>query len=116
MDYGYYSEAAVQSIESKVNGPLHIVQVIAATKRQRHGRSSAELEQRSDPPAPPEGASIKEKMAHRLESKAGKARYAQRKQTVEPVFGIIKGAMGFRMFGLRSLSKLRLEWTVMSLS
>jgi hypothetical protein len=35
---------------------------------------------------------------------------------VEPVFGIIKGALGFRMFNLHSLSKARLEWTLVSLS
>jgi hypothetical protein len=55
-------------------------------------------------------------MEHRLKTKAGKARYAQRKQTVEPVFGIIKGALGFRMFSLRGLSNVSLEWTLMSLS
>jgi transposase len=116
VDSGYYSQAAVESIESKSSGPLRSVEVLAAIKRQRHGRSVAELEQRDDPPAPPAAATIKEKMEHRLETKAGKARYAQRKQTVEPVFGIIKGALGFRMFSLRGLRKVSLEWTLVSLS
>lgn len=116
VDSGYYSQAAVENVESRSQGPLQQAQVLAATKRHRHGRSVAELEQREDPPAPPEQASIKEKMDHRLETKAGKALYAQRKQTVEPVFGIIKGALGFRMFSLRGLGKVSLEWTLMSLS
>lgn len=116
VDSGYYSGAAVAALESKAQGPLHEVKVLAATKRHRHGRSVSELEQRDDPPAPPQDATVKEKMAHRLETKAGKALYAQRKQTVEPVFGIIKGALGFRMFSLRGLSKVSLEWTLMTLS
>ena len=41
-------------------------------------------------------------MAHRLKTKAGRALYALRKQTVEPVFGIIKSVMGFRQFSLRA--------------
>jgi transposase len=116
VDSGYYSQAAIESVESHIAGPLAKVEVLAATKRQRHGRSVTEMEQHEDPPAPPAGATIKEKMDHRLETQAGKARYAQRKQTVEPVFGIIKGALGFRMFSLRGLNKVSLEWTLMSLS
>jgi hypothetical protein len=42
-------------------------------------------------------------MAHRLQTKAGKALYALRKQMPEPVFGIIKSVMGFRQFSLRGL-------------
>jgi len=34
-------------------------------------------------------------MAHKLRSSSGRAVYALRKQTVEPVFGIIKSVMGF---------------------
>lgn len=40
-------------------------------------------------------------MSYRLKTKAGRALYALRKQTVEPVFGIIKSVMGFRQFSLR---------------
>ena len=43
-------------------------------------------------------------MVHRLESKAGKELYTLRKQTVEPVFGIIKEVMGFRRFMMLKLS------------
>ncbi len=38
------------------------------------------------------------------------------KSTIEPVFGIIKAAMGFRRFSLRGLSKVNLEWKLVSLS
>lgn len=117
-DSGFYSEAAVRHIEcgSAQHPALENTLVYAATGRQRHGRSIAELEAREDPPAPPAGAPLAEVMAHRLSTTVGKALYAQRKQTVEPVFGIIKAAMGFRQFLLRGLVKVQLEWTLVSLS
>jgi hypothetical protein len=55
-------------------------------------------------------------MAHRLTTKAGRALYALRKQTVEPVFGIIKQVMGFRRFSLRGLEKVSGEWTLVALA
>lgn len=51
-------------------------------------------------------------MAHRLTTQAGRAAYALRKQTVEPVFGIIKSVMGFRQFLLRGLRKVSGEWNL----
>jgi hypothetical protein len=45
-----------------------------------------------------------------------KARYAQRKQTVEPVFGIITSVLGFTRFHLRSLAKVSAEWTLIALA
>jgi hypothetical protein len=74
----------------------------------------AQLEERPDPPTPPEDATMAEIMRHRLETKAGKKLYALRKQTVEPVFGIIKEAMGFRRFSMRGLEKVDLEWTLVT--
>ena len=116
VDSGYYSEAAIEAAESHSQGPLQGVKILPATKRHRHGRSVAELEQSEDPATPPATATHKEKMQHRLDTKAGKALYAQRKQTVEPVFGIIKSAMGFCMFSLRGHAKASLEWTLVTLS
>jgi hypothetical protein len=55
-------------------------------------------------------------MAHRLKTASGKALYKLRKQTVEPVFGIIKEVMGFRRFSLRGLAKVQLEWTLVCVS
>lgn len=90
--------------------------VYAAMKRQSHGRSVQQLEEHPDPPAPPDGASVAEIMEHRLETKAGKDLYGLRKQTVEPVFGIIKEVLGFRRFLLRGLENVNLEWTLVSTS
>ena len=55
-------------------------------------------------------------MAHRLATKTGRAAYALRKQTVEPVFGIIKSVMGFRQFSLRGLNKVSGEWSLVCLA
>ena len=55
-------------------------------------------------------------MAHRLKTQAGRAAYALRKQTVEPVFGIIKSVMGFRQFSLRGLRKVSGEWSLVCLA
>jgi len=55
-------------------------------------------------------------MTHRLNTIAGKAAYALRKQTVEPVFGIIKSVMGFRQFSLRGLRKVTGEWNLVCLA
>ena len=55
-------------------------------------------------------------MTHRLATLAGRAAYARRKQTVEPVFGIIKSVLGFRQFSLRGLRKVTGEWNLVCLA
>ena len=61
-------------------------------------------------PAPlPDDATTLDTMKHRLKTKSGKAVYAKRKSTIEPVFGIIKSVMGFREFLLRRLGAVRGE-------
>jgi hypothetical protein len=68
-------------------------------------------------PAPlPDTADATERMLHRLKAPAGRALYGLRKQTVEPVFGIIKHAMRFRQFLLRGKAKVTGEWQLVSLA
>jgi transposase len=55
-------------------------------------------------------------MQAKLDTDIGKARYKKRKQTVEPVFGIIKSAMGFTRFHLRGLEKVASEWLLVTLA
>ena len=55
-------------------------------------------------------------MKSRLQTQAGRELYAQRKQTIEPIFGIIKETLGFRRFSLRGLKKVRTEWTLVTLA
>ena len=55
-------------------------------------------------------------MAHRLKTPGGRALYALRKQIPEPVFGIIKSALGFRQFLLRGLDNVRGEWNLVTMA
>jgi len=116
IDSGFLSEKAVQQIEQACDGQPTGVNILAAVKRDPHGRTVAQLEKRADPPAPAPDAPFLQQMAHRVATKAGRLRYRQRQQTVEPVFGIIKEALGFRRFSLRGLRKVRLEWTLVTLA
>lgn len=109
VDSGYYSEAAVEQAGA---GPT----VYAATRREAHGRSVTQLEKRADAPSPSQGASVAEVLKQRMSTQTGRQLYALRKQTVEPVFGIIKEALGFRRFLLRGKAKVSLEWTLVSLA
>jgi len=61
---------------------------------------------------PSEDMSAKEKMKMKLKTEEGKRIYKKRKETVEPVFGIIKSVMGFRQFMLRGLNKVNTEWAL----
>jgi len=55
-------------------------------------------------------------MKDKLQSDAGRALYAKRKTTVEPVFGIIKHVMGFRQFSMRGLEKTKGEWNIVCMA
>ena len=112
VDTGYFSDKSVSEAENRENGPT----IYAAMQRHHHGRSIEQLEKRDDPPEPPPGATVAEIMKHRLETKAGKELYGLRKQTVEPVFGIIKEVLGFRRFSMRGLAKCNLEWDLVNTS
>ena len=67
------------------------------------------------PEAPKDPDSV-DAMAHRMKTEAGKKFYAQRKSTVEPVFGIIKEVMGFRRFMLRGLDAVQGEWVLVCMA
>ena len=99
LDTGYFSGPAVEALEREGFDP-HI-----ATERQRH--HSATSTAASEPASEP--ATAKEKMQAQLKTAAGRAVYARRKAIVEPVFGQIKEARGFRRFLLRGLEKIRGE-------
>ncbi len=53
-------------------------------------------------------------MIAKIQTDEGRALYARRKPTVEPVFGQIKEARGFRRFHLRGLSKVIGEWSLVA--
>lgn len=116
VDSGFYSEAAVAAVEQKADGTPSGVTVYAAVEKHSHHKTVADLLPQPEPAAPGPGASAQERMAHRLKTAVGQALYKLRKQTVEPVFGIIKEVMGFRRFRLRGRAKVALEWTLVCVS
>ena len=64
----------------------------------------------------PKNPTAVEKMKHRLQTKEGKQIYAQRKSTVEPIFGVIKHVLGFRQFMLRGFEKAKGEWNLICIA
>ena len=112
-DSGYFSGEAVAAVEGKdgkgnQTGP----EVYCAVEKSRHGRKVEDLEKKPPAGPPPSNMSAKEKMAMKLKTEKGKAVYKKRKETVEPVFGIIKSVMGFRQFMLRGIGKVNTEWAL----
>lgn len=116
VDSGFYSEEAVKAVEKNEQGESTGICVLAAMKRDRHGRRVADLEKKEDPSEPKPEAPFKDHMIHRVATKEGRLQYKQRQQTIEPVFGIIKEAMGFRRFSMRGQIKAGLEWTLVCLA
>ena len=111
-DSGYYSEKAVETVESRAEAGG--TQVYAAVEKTGHHRSVEDLERKEDPKEPEADASTTERMRHRMKTQQGREKYKLRQQTVEPVFGIIKSVLGFRRFMLRGLGKVKLEWALVS--
>jgi transposase len=105
-DSGFYSEANVEYLEGEGIDPY------IATERLKHHEEV--------PAAPrgrcPQGMTAKQRMARKLRTKRGRERYARRKAMVEPVFGQVKHARGFRQFLLRGRKKMRAEWRLVSLT
>ena len=107
-DSGYFSAANVTACAEAKIAPL------IALGRERHHRSWRERFAAA-PPAPDNPTPLAA-MGHRLATPEGKRLYALRKQTPEPVFGIIKSVRGFRQFLLRGLDKVRGEWSLVTMA
>ena len=105
-DSGYYSDKNVAYLESEeIDGYV-------ATGRQKHSEKI---------PHAPRGriaknATPKDRMARKVRTKKGRATYSKRKHIVEPVFGQIKEARGFRRFSLRGLENVTCEWDIVCLT
>lgn len=107
-DTGYFSAANVAACHDAGISPL-----IAMGKEPHHQALSTRFA--GAPPAPV-NPTLVEAMAHRLKTPEGRKLYALRKQTPEPVFGIIKSVLGFRQFSLRGLDKVRGEWSLVTMA
>src|SRR6202790_3339598 len=105
-DSGYCSEENLKYLAKKR------IEGFVTTEKQKHGERRAPCKR-----GPlPQGSSRVERMQRKLETKAGAAVYAFRKTIVEPVFGQIKQARGFRQFLLRGLEKVRGEWALICMT
>ena len=109
-DNGYATGSEVSQLEGR--GVEVLVATGAEGQRRRH-------DFRPQPPTTlakaPQADWIKA-MQEKMELSENRAHYRLRKQTVEPVFGIVKHAMGFRQFLLRGLEKVEGEWALVTLA
>src|ERR1700722_419582 len=106
-DNGYCSEANLEFLAS-ANTPEGFI----ATGKQKHGEHR--LPAKRGPL--PKDATLVDRMKRKLQTKVGKAIYAARKCVVEPVFGQIKQARGFRQFLLRGKEKVKGEWALLCMT
>ena len=101
-DAGYCSDVNLAAIADTT------IDAYISTRKQKHGEQPGPC-----PRGPlPQTATIVDRMARKLQTKAGAAAYAARKGIVEPVIGQIKHARGFRQFLLRGLEKVQGEWSL----
>ena len=101
-DAGYCSDANLTAIADTT------IDAYISTRKQKHGERPGPC-----PRGPlPKPATITDRMSRKLHTKTGAAVYAARKGIVEPVFGQIKQARGFRQFLLRGLAKVQAEWSL----
>jgi transposase len=98
-DNGYFSEAGIWLATARGTEPL------IAAGRTKHGEQPVPVRGRM-----PENLTAKQRMKRKLSTKRGHALYALRKTIVEPVFGQMKAARGFRQFLMRGLKAVRAEW------
>ena len=107
-DNGYFSAANVETCVAAKIEPL-----LAAGRDGHHPHWEDRF---TEPPPLAQPASFVDRMKHRLKTLQGRKLYGLRKQTVEPVFGIIKSVMRFRQFLLRGLAAVRGEWTLVAMA
>ena len=105
-DNGYCSDKNLKYLAKKK------LEGFVATGKQKHGERRKPCQRG---PLPREASRV-ERMERKLETKVGAAVYATRKFIVEPVFGQIKQARGFRQFLLRGIEKVRGEWALICMT
>src|SRR6202790_3390347 len=110
-DSGYCSEKNLAYLAA-IGQSGDPIEAYIATGKQKHD----EYRQPCSRGALPRNATRVERMKRKLQTKAGRAIYATRKTIVEPVFGQIKQARGFRQFLLRGLAKVQGEWALVCLT
>lgn len=107
-DNGYFSEENVKLCQKN-----RVTAYIAVNREKHH---PPVMDRFREPGPLPDGATVLDTMKHRLKTRSGKAVYAKRKSTIEPVFGIIKSVMGFRQFLLRGVEAVKGEWDLVCIA
>lgn len=107
-DSGYFSLENIQACE-----PWGLDPYIAVGREKKDKVATA---QDSSDESTTAAQLAKQRMRQKLQTEAGRAVYSRRKTIVEPPFGQIKEARGFRRFSLRGLAKVRSEWTLICLT
>lgn len=110
-DSGYVNEKQVEDLE---RDDIDVYMATGAESKQCRRKYDYRPEKAVKREAREVKARWLKRMKAKLETEAGRALYARRKQTVEPVFGIIKQCMGFRQFLLRGLEKVAGEWRLVT--
>jgi hypothetical protein len=104
-DSGYYSEDNISFLGTeKIDGYV-------ATDRVKHTSKAVACSRGRIP----QWATVKERMARKLQTAKGRRLYGKRKAIVEPVFGQIKHVRKFRQFLLRGIEKVASEWDLICL-
>jgi transposase len=109
-DTGFANGEEVARLEAR---GMEVLVATGASKRRPHDFRPAPAEEK--PAVEPKAPWLKA-MKAKLEEASARAKYKLRKQTVEPVFGIVKSVLGFRQFSLRGLAKVELEWQLVTLA
>ena len=109
-DNGNANGAAVAALES--NG----IEALVSTSAEGRQRTHDFFPVKALPPAREPEADWLKAMAEKLTSEEGRASYKLRRQTVEPVFGVIKAVLGFAGFWLRVLENVEGKWTQVALA
>jgi len=110
-DSGYVAAEVFDKLEKDGVEPY-----VPPSRDAAHQRRNHDFRPAKDAPAKTINDPRLRRMRAKLDSDAGRAIYAKRKQTVEPVFGVIKEAMGFRQFLLRGQEKVSGEWELVCLA
>lgn len=114
-DSGYVNREALKTL-AEANPPIEAFVAVGrdetSDQRRYEFRPNSAVEKPAKKVTDPALVAMREK----LRTDEGRRRYAKRKQTVEPCFGIIKHAMGFRQFLLRGHAKVSGEWVLVTLA
>jgi hypothetical protein len=110
-DAGYLKAESIQTLEQQ-----GVEVYVAVTREQNRDAGRLELGRPQNKPERTISTPIVQAMRAKLNTKEARKTYRKRRQTIEPVFGIIKSVMGFRQFLLRGMAKVSGEWSLVGLA